>query len=82
MATGPPEQLNKKVPRTRAETSKYERGAQPMNQNQTTRTSYDAPRLLTEDPVHAMFRELSADNKMKAIKFVETLKATQRTPGP
>ena len=53
-----------------------------MNQNQTTRTSYDAPRLLTEDPVHAMFRELSADNKMKAIKFVETLKAIQCTPGP
>lgn len=52
-----------------------------MNQNLTNRTIYDAP-VRSEDPIHAVFRELSAENKMKAIKFVESLKASQHTPGP
>jgi hypothetical protein len=53
-----------------------------MNQNEANRTSYDAPTLEAEDPIHAMFRQLNAENKEQAIRFVEFLRASQYTPGP
>ena len=53
-----------------------------MNQNEANRSFYETPGPLAEDPIHAMFRELSAENKQKAIKFVETLKANQHIPEP
>ena len=57
-------------------------GAQLMNQIGANRTSYDAPTLEAEDPIHAMFRILNAENKEQAIRFVEFLKASQHTSGP
>ena len=57
-------------------------GAQLMNQNEANRTSYDAPTLEAEDPIHTTFRKLNAENKEQAIRFVEFLKASQHTPGP
>ena len=48
-----------------------------MNQNEANRTSYDAPTLEAEDPIHTMFRKLNAKNKEQAIRFVEFLKASQ-----
>lgn len=51
-----------------------------MNQNDANRTSYDAPQPVAEDPIHSLFRQLTAENKAQAIKFVETLKASQHIP--
>ena len=50
-----------------------------MNQNSDNGTHYDA---LREDPIHEQFRKLNEENKLKAIRFVESLKATQYTPAP
>jgi hypothetical protein len=51
-----------------------------MNQNEANRTSYDAPQPVSEDPIHAIFRQLTAENKAQAIRFVEFLKASQHIP--
>lgn len=55
-----------------------------MNQNLAVRITYDAPCEGTdsEDTIHSLYRQLDAENKLKAIRFVEFLKASQHTPGP
>ena len=53
-----------------------------MNQNDANRTSYDAPTLEAENPIHTMFRRLNTENKERAIRFVEALKASQYNPEP